>query len=124
MDKLHWKSATEIARLIREKKHRQRCVEHFPRGPLQSEAQRHHLADRPRVKRSVDASPRGQVWGPLHGVPMTIKESYNVAGSPTTWGDPALKDNVTKGSALSVERLEKAGVVLFGKTNVPLMLAD
>jgi amidase len=55
---------------------------------------------------------------------MTVKESFNVAGSPTTWGEPALKDNVTAGSALAVERLEKAGVVLFGKTNVPLMLAD
>src|SRR3974377_1312836 len=67
---------------------------------------------------------KDEVWGPLHGVPMTIKESYNVAGSPTTWGDPKLKDNVTTTSAIAVERLEKAGVVLFGKTNVPLMLAD
>ena len=55
---------------------------------------------------------------------MTIKESYNFAGSPTTWGDPTLKDNVTETSALAIERLERAGVVLFGKTNVPLMLAD
>ena len=36
---------------------------------------------------------------------MTIKESYNVAGSPTTWGDPELRDNVTETSALAVERL-------------------
>ena len=50
---------------------------------------------------------------------MTIKESYNVAGSPTTWGDPKLKDNVTATSAVAVDRLKKAGVVLFGKTNVP-----
>src|SRR6202048_4603476 len=66
---------------------------------------------------------RGEVWGPLHGVPMTIKESYNVAGSPTTWGDPKLANNVTETSALAAERLEKAGAILFGKTNVPLMLA-
>src|SRR5580693_2263630 len=55
---------------------------------------------------------------------MTIKESYNVAGSPTTWGDPKLANNVTETSALAAERLEKAGAILFGKTNVPLMLAD
>src|SRR4029077_13823226 len=41
-----------------------------------------------------------------------------------TWGDPKLRNNVTETSALAVERLEKAGVVLFGKTNVPLMLAN
>ena len=33
----------------------------------------------------------GQVWGPLHGVPMTVKESFDVAGLPTTWGMPALR---------------------------------
>lgn len=62
--------------------------------------------------------------GPLHGVPMTIKESYDVAGTPTTWGVPELKDNIAERDALSVQRLKKAGAVLFGKTNVPLRLAD
>ncbi|MFV0297386.1 MAG: amidase [Hyphomicrobiaceae bacterium] len=79
---------------------------------------------RGRAKAADAALAKGDVWGPLHGVPMTIKESYNVTGSPTTWGDPSIKDNVTETSALSVERLEKAGVNMFGKTNVPLMLAD
>ena len=62
--------------------------------------------------------------GPLHGVPMTIKESYDVAGTPSTWGIPDLKDNIPTEDALSVKRLKDAGVVLFGKTNVPLRLAD
>ncbi|GAB4177857.1 MAG: amidase [Thalassobaculales bacterium] len=67
---------------------------------------------------------RGEVWGPLHGVPMTVKESYRVAGLPTSWGNPALKDNVAAEDAVLVERLKAAGAVIFGKTNVPLNLGD
>jgi amidase len=55
---------------------------------------------------------------------MTIKESYDVVGMPTTWGVPELKDNYPTRNALAVDRLLAAGVVLFGKTNVPLYLAD
>jgi amidase len=62
--------------------------------------------------------------GPLHGVPMTIKESYDVAGLPTTWGVPAYKDNVASSNAVVVDRLLDAGAVIFGKTNVPIHLAD
>jgi len=62
--------------------------------------------------------------GPLHGVPMTVKESFDVAGWPTTWGMPEHKDNVAKKDALAVERLKRAGAIVFGKTNVPVLLAD
>jgi len=62
--------------------------------------------------------------GLLHGVPMTVKESFNVAGWPTTWGQPEHKDNVAKTDALAVERLKRAGAIVFGKTNVPVLLAD
>jgi amidase len=62
--------------------------------------------------------------GRLHGVPMTVKESFNVAGLPTTWGVPAEKDNIAEQDALAVQRLRGAGAVLFGKTNVPMLLAD
>ena len=79
---------------------------------------------RKRARAADAALKRGKPWGPLHGVPMTIKESYDVAGLPTTWGDPHFKDNIAKADSLAVERLKAAGVVLFGKTNVPLMLAD
>lgn len=61
---------------------------------------------------------------PLHGVPMTIKESFDVAGAPTTWGDSAFRNNVARQDCVAVERLKRAGVTLFGKTNVPLNLAD
>lgn len=81
-------------------------------------------AARKRARAADRALARGQVWGPLHGVPMTIKESYDVVGMPTTWGVPDLEDNVPKQNALAVDRLLAAGVVLFGKTNVPIHLAD
>ena len=55
---------------------------------------------------------------------MTVKESYQKAGSPTTWGVPALADNITETTALAVDRFEAAGAVIFGKTNVPIHLAD
>ena len=42
---------------------------------------------RRRARAADRALAKGEVWGPLHGVPMTIKESYDVAGMPTTWGD-------------------------------------
>ena len=83
---------------------------------LESARRRARAADR--------ALARKEVWGPLHGVPMTIKESYDVVGMPTTWGAPELKDNHPKRNALAVDRLLGAGAVLFGKTNVPLYLAD
>ena len=78
-----------------------------------------------RRARAADAAlKKGKAWGPLHGVPMTVKESYDVVGMPTTYGAPELKDNRPSRNALAVDRLLGAGVVLFGKSNVPLMLAD
>jgi amidase len=62
--------------------------------------------------------------GPLQGVPMTIKESFNVAGLHTTWGNPAFKDYVADSDATVVRRLKQAGAVIVGKTNLPFMLAD
>ena len=71
-----------------------------------------------------EALARGQVWGPLHGVPMTVKESFNVAGLATTWGVPALRDNVAREDAAAVSALARNGAVVFGKTNVPTFLTD
>ena len=79
---------------------------------------------RKRVKAADRALAKGNVCGPLHGVPMTIKESYDVMGMPTTWGLPHLQDNYPQSNAITVDRFLAAGAVLFGKTNVPLYLAD
>lgn len=79
---------------------------------------------RARAQEADAALSRGEDWGPLHGAPMTCKESYDVAGLPTTFGIPNYKDNVASTDALSIQRLKAAGAVIFGKTNVPLRLAD
>jgi amidase len=66
----------------------------------------------------------GTPWGPLHGVPMTVKESFDLAGHPTTWGLPEYRGHRAAEDALAVRRLKAAGAVVFGKTNVPVLLAD
>jgi amidase len=62
--------------------------------------------------------------GPLHGVPITIKEAFDVAGLRTTSSHPPLKDNVATEDASLVARLRAAGAVILGKTNVPELCAD
>jgi amidase len=61
---------------------------------------------------------------PLLGVPMTVKESHDVAGLPSTWGVEEFKDHIAQRDSLVVRRLKKAGAIILGKTNVPPMLAD
>ena len=61
---------------------------------------------------------------PLLGIPMTVKEAFNVAGLPTTWGNPRFKDFVPQEDAVIVSRVKSAGAIVLGKTNVPLHLAD
>ncbi|WP_371780921.1 amidase [Streptosporangium subroseum] len=74
--------------------------------------------------RKADATRARGEGGPLLGVPMTVKESFNVAGLPTTWGIPPFKDFVASEDAVAVARLKAAGAVILGKTNVPLALGD
>jgi amidase len=71
-----------------------------------------------------EATARSDAAGPLHGVPMTIKDSFNVAGLHTTWGNPAFKDFVADWDATVVQRLRRAGAIIVGKTNVAFMLGD
>jgi amidase len=74
--------------------------------------------------READAALARGERRPLLGVPVTIKESYNVAGLPTTWGIPAAKDFIPREDALAVRRLKAAGAIVLGKTNVPRGLDD
>src|SRR3954447_21285732 len=74
--------------------------------------------------RKADAAlPRGETSS-LLGLPLTVKESYNIAGLPTTWGFPPQKDFKPAEDALSIARVKGAGGVILGKTNVPVGLAD
>ena len=74
--------------------------------------------------RAADAARARGEKRPLLGIPLTIKESFNLAGAPTTWGIPAQKDFHPKEDALAVTRIKEAGGVILGKTNVPLGLGD
>ena len=67
---------------------------------------------------------KGEIRGPLHGVPMTIKESYVIANTPTTFGLEEFRSNVPKQDGLTVLRFKAAGAHFLGKTNVPVSLAD
>jgi amidase len=74
--------------------------------------------------RAADAALARGETKPLLGLPMTVKESYNVAGLATTWGFPPQKDFIPPEDALSIARVKEAGGVILGKTNVPVALAD
>ena len=76
-------------------------------------------AARLRAAEADRALARGQNWGPLHGLPMTVKDMLEVAGMPSTSGDPKLKSYIPDRNAIAVQRLIDAGAIIFGKTNVP-----
>jgi len=77
-----------------------------------------------RAREADVALAKGECWGPLHGLPMTVKESFDLPGLPTTWGFEAQRGNIAQRPAVAVQRLLDAGAVVFGKTNVPVALAD
>lgn len=74
--------------------------------------------------RAADAALARGDTRPLLGVPMTVKESFRMAGLPTTWGMTEARNDVVDDDALIVTRVRAAGAVILGKTNVPLALAD
>lgn len=84
--------------------------------------------DRERARKDADAADdalaRNDVRGPLHGVPMTIKDSFQTASLRTTSGAPELATFVPKEDAWPVRRLREAGAVIFGKTNLPIYAGD
>jgi len=74
--------------------------------------------------RAADAARGRGETRPLLGIPMTVKESFNVAGLLTTWGIPAHKDFRPQEDALAITRVKDAGGIVLGKTNVPFGLGD
>ncbi|GLH80403.1 amidase [Bradyrhizobium sp. SSBR45G] len=74
--------------------------------------------------RAADAALARGERRPLLGLPLTVKESYNVAGLPTTWGFPQQKDFIAAEDALAITRVKDAGGIVLGKTNVPFALGD
>ena len=123
--------AHELARLIRRRevgaaqllRHVLDRVDRF-NPALNAIVVRDDAAAMARALEADAALERGECWGPLHGVPMTVKEAFDVAGLATTWGFEALRLNLAADHAACVQRLIDAGAVIFGKTNVPVGLAD
>lgn len=93
-------------------------------GPVNAVVVRDFDRARARARQADEARARGERWGVLHGLPMTVKESFNVAGLPTTWGFEKHARNIAPTNAVTVQRLADAGAVILGKTNVPVSLAD
>jgi amidase len=70
------------------------------------------------------AASNGVDWGPLHGVPLTIKDAFCTEGLITVGGMPGYSEHVPSKNALAVQRYIDAGAIVFGKTNVPFMSSD
>ncbi len=73
-----------------------------------------------RARKADEAQAAGKPWGPLHGLPILIKDQYRTAGLRTTCGFPHLADYVPGENAVAVQRLLDAGAIIVGKTNTPI----
>ena len=116
MDDRAFASATELAGEIRDR--RIGCGELL--DFYLARAERHNPAlnaivvwqieqARERARAADAALACGERWGPLHGIPMTVKESFNLAGLATTFGNPLWKDNIAGGNAFLIDRLLQSG---------------
>ena len=76
-------------------------------------------ADQADLERSI-----GRIRGPLHGLPISVKITFDVAGRATTAGTTKLKNNMATRSADAVQRLQQAGCIVFGKSNAPELASD
>jgi amidase len=77
-----------------------------------------------RAREADEALGRGEVWGPLHGLPMTLKDGHSTAGMRTTSGYEPLKDYIPEEDGTVAARLRAAGAIIFGKTNVSPLLGN
>ncbi len=77
-----------------------------------------------RARAADEAFAKGELWGPLHGVPCSVKDTFEIANIRTTAGVPALANHIPKKDAVVVARLREAGAVIIGHTNVPIMAGD
>ena len=79
------------------------------------------------LKKAIEADEamqKGENWGPLHGLPITMKDAYEVKDIISTGGSVKWKDHIPASNAVVADRLQQAGAIVFGKTNVPLLSGD
>lgn len=130
-DSLGFKTAVQLAGMIRNKEIgslelTQYFIDRIERLDTQLNAVVVRDFDRAvdAARKADSLTMRGDVLAPLHGLPMTIKESFDIAGLPTTWGIPELSDNIATRDSDVVTRFKTAGAHFLGKTNVPTGLGD
>jgi len=131
MSALVFRTATELAEIIRQKTasatevleaHLQHIARH--NSALNAIVTLDEEGARQRAREADAALARGEVWGPLHGVPVTVKDVFETAGLRTTSSFQPLADYVPQQDATVVARLRAAGAVLLGKTNMPTLALD
>ena len=131
MGELHELSAIELAGAIarREVSSREALTHFVARvdrldGPLNSVVTRDLDAAFAVADEADTVTVRGDALGPLHGVPMTVKDSFSTAGMRTTSGAPELAEHVPTEDAAPVAAVRRAGAVVWGKTNLPIYAGD
>ena len=131
MDDWALESATALAAGIKSKKFTSRelleaYLARIARDNAAINAVVAHGADRARRQaEGLDAAlARGEIKGPLHGLPITIKDTFETVGFGTTAGAEMYRDHVGTTNADAVQRLIDAGAVIIGKTNVPYLAGD
>ena len=131
MNKIVFASASQLAQMIRDKK--VSAVEVLDAYLKQIDKHNSKLnaiatldAERARTKakEADEALAKGENWGVLHGVPITIKDTFETSGLLTTAGYPPLKNYVPQQDATVVARLRNAGAIILGKTNLAEMASD
>ncbi len=131
MTELHWWSATDLAAAIRGREvsaaealeHQVVRIERLD-GSINAIVQWDLDRARATARAADDAVTAGDEVGPLHGVPITIKDSFQTEGCVTTSGSPDLADFVPTEDAAPVARLRAAGAIPFAKTNLPIFAGD
>ncbi|MEI6886217.1 MAG: amidase [Bacteroidota bacterium] len=131
MEKFIYKSATELAQLIREGKASSTEIvqEHIERiknldGNLNAIVQLYEEEALKTAAECDNEAKQGNFRGPLHGVPVTIKECFWVKGKPSTLNFKMFRNFIAPRDAVIVDRIRKSGAVIIGKTNVPRNLTD
>jgi len=93
-------------------------------GPVNAIVTLDEEGARARAKEADAALAKGEVWGALHGLPMTLKDGHLTAGMRTTAGHPPLAQNIPENDGTIASRVKKAGAIILGKTNVSPLLMD
>lgn len=131
MSELIYRTASDLAKLIREKKasaleilnaHFDQIAKYNPR--LNAIVTLNEEEARQRALEADAALAKKKSWGPLHGVPVTIKDVFETAGLRTTSSFKPLENYIPERDATVVARLRQAGAIILGKTNMPMLAMD